>query len=115
MSATSNPTVPGEQLAVRVETGGAELLEPLAADWRALCDEASDEIFYRPEWTQAYLAAFAPQAKITLLTAWAKQKPQLDARLRGVLPLVREPAWISGLPAVRLTLPANVHGFRLGF
>jgi CelD/BcsL family acetyltransferase involved in cellulose biosynthesis len=100
--------VSSQSISVRVQRGGAELIEQLAADWRALCDESSDEIFYRPEWTQAYLAAFVPQAKLIVLSAWAGR------RLCGVLPLLREHAWISGLPAARLTLPANVHCFRLG-
>jgi CelD/BcsL family acetyltransferase involved in cellulose biosynthesis len=108
MNATGNIKTPGREISVRAQSGGAELIEQLAADWRALCDEAGDEIFYRPEWTQAYLAAFAPRAKLIVLSAWTGQ------RLCGVLPLLREQAWISGLPAARLTLPANVHCFRLG-
>jgi CelD/BcsL family acetyltransferase involved in cellulose biosynthesis len=108
MSATGSTTIPEGRISVHVQSGGAELLERLAADWRALCDEAGGEIFYRPEWTQAYLCAFAPRAKITVLSAWAGE------RLRAVLPLVREHLWTGGLPAARLTLPANVHSFRLG-
>ena len=109
MSATRETTIPGAKLTVRLQTGGADLIQELAADWRSLCDEAGDnEIFYRPEWTQAYLSAFAPQMKITLISVWAGQ------RLRALLPLVREQIWITGLPAVRLTLPANVHCLRVG-
>jgi len=107
MSTASNP-IPGGKLSVRIESGGAELLEQIAAPWRALCDEANDEIFYRPEWTQAYVSAFAPEAKFTVISAWAGD------RLRGVLPLLRERTWISGLPVVRLTVPGNVHSARLG-
>src|SRR5438309_6562405 len=105
---TAGETKISAQLVIRVQSGGVELLEALAADWRTLCDETGDEIFYRPEWTLAYLRAFAPRTSLTVLTAWAGD------RLRGVLPLVRERAWISGLPAGRLTLPANVHCFRIG-
>ncbi len=108
MSTASNP-IPGGKLSVRVQSGRAELLEQLSAPWRALCDETGDEIFYRPEWTQAYLSAFAPQAPITVISAWTGN------RLRAVLPLVRERTWISGLPAVRLTVPGNVHSARIGF
>jgi len=109
MSAVGESTIPGEKLAVRVETGGVEMVRALMPAWRALCDEAGDnEIFYRPEWTEAYLSAFAPQAKVTLISAWSV------LRLRGVLPLVRERAWVSGLPAVRLSVPANVHCLRVG-
>src|SRR6478752_5227737 len=105
MSTAGETKISDTQLAVRVRSGGVELLEALEADWRNLCDATSDEIFYRPEWTLAYLRAFAPQAKLTVLTAWAGE------RLRGILPLVRERAWFGGLPAARLTLPANVHCF----
>jgi CelD/BcsL family acetyltransferase involved in cellulose biosynthesis len=108
MSTAGNP-IPGRELSVRVESGGAELVEKLAPAWRALCDEAAEEIFYRPEWTQAYLRAFAPEAKITVISAWTGD------RLRAVLPLLRERTWISGLPAVRLSIPGNVHSARLGF
>lgn len=108
MSTASNP-IPGGKLSVRVQSGGTELLEQISAPWRALCDETGDEIFYRPEWTQAYLSAFAPQAPITVISAWAGN------RLRAVLPLARERIWISGLPAVRLTVPGNVHSARIGF
>jgi CelD/BcsL family acetyltransferase involved in cellulose biosynthesis len=34
--------------------------------------------------------------------------------LRAVLPLMRERSFVSGLPAVSLTVPANVHCFRVG-
>jgi CelD/BcsL family acetyltransferase involved in cellulose biosynthesis len=108
MSTAGNP-IPGRELSVRVQSGGAELVEQLAPAWRALCDEAADEIFYRPEWTQAYLRAFAPEAKITVISAWAGD------RLRALLPLLRGRTWISGLPAVRLSIPGNVHSARLGF
>jgi hypothetical protein len=113
MSAAGETQIQGEKLALRIETGGAELVRALAPAWRALCDQAGDnEIFYRPEWTEAYLSAFAPQAKITLISAWAGD------HLCGVLPLVRERvfgwATSSGLPAVRLSVPANVHCFRVG-
>lgn len=108
MNAVGGTKTPGETLDVRVQSGGPELLQSLAPDWRRLCDASSDEIFYRPEWAAAYLNAFAPQARITVLSAW------VGSELRGVLPLVRERAWLSGLPAVKLTVPANIHCFRLG-
>jgi CelD/BcsL family acetyltransferase involved in cellulose biosynthesis len=108
MSTAGETKIFDPQLSVRVQSGGVDLLEALEADWRNLCDATDDEIFYRPEWTLAYLRAFAPRAKLTVLTAWAGE------RLRGILPLVRERAWFSGLPAARLTLPANVHCFRIG-
>ena len=108
MSAVAEAKTPGEKLAVRVQTGGVELIEQLAADWRRLCDESTEEIFYRPEWMLAYLNAFESKAKITVLSAWEGD------RLRGVLPLLRQRTWISGLPAISITVPANVHCFRVG-
>jgi CelD/BcsL family acetyltransferase involved in cellulose biosynthesis len=111
MSAAGETKFPRTNLTVRLQTGGADLVQQLAPAWRALCDESTDEIFYRPEWTHAYLAAFAPQCTITVISVWDGQ------RLRGVLPLMRERAWAktTGLPALCLTVPANVHCLRLGF
>ena len=108
MSAVAEAKTPGEKLAVRVQSGSVELVEQLAADWRRLCDESGDEIFYRPEWMLAYLNAFDPKAQVTVISAWDGD------RLRGVLPLMRQRTWISGLPATTVTVPANVHCFRVG-
>ena len=78
-------------------------------EWRRLCDESGDnEIFYRPEWTLAYLNAFAPESGVTVISAWAGD------RLVGVLPLVRRRTSLSGLPAALATPPANVHCLRVG-
>ena len=109
MSATGETKIPGANLTVRLQTGGAELVQQLAPHWRALCDESDDEIFYRPEWAHAYLAAFASQSKITIISVWDGQ------RLRSLLPLVCQRTWISGLPATSLSLPANVHCSRISF
>jgi ribosomal protein S18 acetylase RimI-like enzyme len=105
---TAAETRPGERFFVRVDEGGIEVIEQLGADWRGLCDETGDDIFYRPEWPLAYLTAFAPETKINVISVWE------SGRLRGVMPLVRERIWASGLPAIRLTLPGNVHSFRIG-
>lgn len=107
MTAAHGQEIPGTQLSVRVQRGGPELVEQIAQDWRILCDESGDEeVFYRPEWAQAYLQAFDPKAEVVLISAWA------GARLRGVLPLVLRRSVMSGLPIVQLTLPANVHSLR---
>jgi hypothetical protein len=109
MSAVTGLKTTGEKLAVRVQIGGAELVSELAPAWQRLCDESTDgEIFYRPEWLLAYLNAFAPEMQITVISTWA------GARMRGVLPLMYQRTWISGLPAKTLTIPANVHCFRVG-
>ena len=107
MTAAHGQEIPGTQLSVRVERGGPELVEQIVGEWRLLCDESGDEeVFYRPEWAQAYLQAFDPKAEVVLISAWAGTK------LRGILPLVRRRITMSGLPAVQLTLPANVHSLR---
>ena len=101
--------LPGTNLSVRLQTGGPELVEELSSSWRSLCDEAADEIFYRPDWTQAYLSAFAPQTSLTIISVWD------GPRLRALLPLLRQRVWMAGLPALQLTIPANVHSARTGF
>jgi CelD/BcsL family acetyltransferase involved in cellulose biosynthesis len=107
MTVAQEQAIPGAKLSVRVQRSGPELVEQIAGDWRRLCDESGDEeVFYRPEWAQAYLRAFDPKADVTLISVWAGE------RLRGLLPLVRRRSVMSGLPVVQLTLPANVHSLR---
>jgi CelD/BcsL family acetyltransferase involved in cellulose biosynthesis len=92
---------------VRVQTGGSELLDQISGAWRELCDESGDEeVFYRPEWAQAYVQAFNSTAEVIVLSAWAGD------RLRGVLPLVRHRVKAYGLPIIKLSVPANVHALR---
>ena len=87
MTAERGQEIPGKQLSVRVQRGGHELVEQIAGEWRRLCDESGDEeVFYRPEWAQAYLQAFEPKAEVVIISAWAGE------RLRGILPLVRRRA-----------------------
>ncbi|HEY2168351.1 MAG TPA: GNAT family N-acetyltransferase [Candidatus Angelobacter sp.] len=107
MTAERGQQIPERQFSVRVQRGGPELVEQVAGEWRRLCDESGDEeVFYRPEWAQAYLQAFEPGAEVILISAW------LGDALRGILPLVRRGIMMSGLPVVQLTLPANVHSLR---
>ncbi|HWS18098.1 MAG TPA: GNAT family N-acetyltransferase [Candidatus Elarobacter sp.] len=107
MTVAYEQEIPGTILSVRVQRGGLELVEQIADQWQRLCDESRDEeVFYRPEWAQAYLQAFDPKADVIVISAWAGE------RLRGILPLVRERAVVSGFPIVKLTLPANVHSLR---
>jgi len=95
------------ELDVRVQAGGMDLVEQIAGEWRRLCDESGDEeVFYRPEWAQAYLQAFDPKAEVIVISAWA------DAKLRGILPLVRRRITAFGLPIIKLAVPANVHSLR---
>jgi CelD/BcsL family acetyltransferase involved in cellulose biosynthesis len=107
MTVAHGQEIPGTQLSVRVQRGGQELVEQIAGEWRRLCDESGDEeVFYRPEWAQAYLQAFEPKADVIVISAWAGE------RLRGILPLVRRRAFVSGFPITTLTVPANVHSLR---
>src|SRR6476646_94720 len=107
MTAAQEQAIPGTKLSVRVQCGGPELVEQIAGEWRRLRDESGDEeVFYRPEWAQAYLQAFEPGADVVMISAWAGE------RLRGILQLVRRRTVMSGLPMVQLTLPANVHCLR---
>ena len=109
MTVAHGQEIPGTQLSVRVQRGGRELVEQIAGEWRRLCDESGDEeVFYRPEWAQAYLQAFAPKADVVMISAWAA------GRLRGILPLLRRRTFVSGFPVVTLTIPANVHSLRAG-
>ena len=109
MSVASETKIPAQKLAVRVQSGGAELLEGLAGDWRRLCDESGDEeIFYRPEWIQAYLLAFAAQARITLF------QPGLATGCAPCCPCCASAAGLAACPRVCLTVPANVYCFRIG-
>ena len=96
-----------KDLSVRVQSGGIELVEQIADAWRQLCDESDDEeVFYRPEWAQAYLQAFEPRADVVVISAWTGPK------LRGVLPLVRHRVTVYGFPILKLSVPANVHSLR---
>lgn len=107
MTAAQEQAIPGTKLSVRVQRGGPELVEQIAGEWRRLCEESGDEeVFYRPEWTHAYLQAFESKAEVALISAWA------GGTLRGILPLVQRRTSVSGLPIVHLTLPANVHSLR---
>ena len=109
MSRIDTEKTPSQKLTVRVQTGGVEIVGQLAEDWRRLCDADSDgEAFYRPEWIEAHLRAFTPQATVIVISAWSAD------RLRGVLPLMRERAFLSGMPVVRLLVPAGLYSCRAG-
>jgi CelD/BcsL family acetyltransferase involved in cellulose biosynthesis len=92
---------------VSAETGGVEVIESLAVEWRRLCEEGHcDEPFYRPEWIAAYIRAFAPQAKVVVITA------RVEGELKAVLPLIEERALFCGIPVKKLRCAANVHSCR---
>lgn len=76
-------------------------------DAHMLCKEAKvREPFYELDWSEAYLRAFSPKAKLVLITVWE------DSRLRAFLPLTLEISFQFGLPARKLTSCANVHSCR---
>jgi CelD/BcsL family acetyltransferase involved in cellulose biosynthesis len=107
MTVAQEQAIPGIKLSVRVQRGRRELVDQIAGEWRRLCDESGDgEVFYRPEWAQAYLQAFEPKADVILISVRSSE------RLRGILPLVSRRTSMSGLSIVQLTLPANVHSAR---
>jgi CelD/BcsL family acetyltransferase involved in cellulose biosynthesis len=88
-------------------SGGVEIIERLADEWRELCAEGPcDQPFFRPEWIAAYVRAFAPEKRLLIITA------RVDGRLRAVLPLVEEWALLHGVPVRMLRGAANIHSCR---
>src|SRR5258708_37950930 len=109
MNAVDREKILSQKLTVRVQTGGVETVSQLADDWRGLCDESPDgEVFYRPEWIEAHVRAFAPNATVIVISVWSGE------RLRAVLPLMREHTFLSGMPAMRLLVPAGLYSCRAG-
>src|SRR5437899_1853848 len=72
------PEIAGPQAPLaEVQTGGVELIDALAEEWRGLCEEEpNDQPFCRPEWVCAYFGPFSPQSNFGLFPAGS------DARLR---------------------------------
>lgn len=90
------------QIECNATIGGIEAIEKIAIDWRSLSASASeDQPFYRPEWIAAYLRAFAPRAKLILLTA------RVRGELLLVLPLIYETGTFSKVPVRKLRAPVN--------
>ena len=101
--ATSAPT----RLRIEMLTGGVEVIERLAAEWRALCAEGRYTApFYQPEWIAAYLQAFAADKTLLVVTA------RRHGRLRAVLPLVTEWTTLHGVPVRKLRSPSNIYTCR---
>jgi CelD/BcsL family acetyltransferase involved in cellulose biosynthesis len=88
-------------------SGGVEIIERFADEWRELCAEGPcDQPFFRPEWIESYIRAFAPQKRLLIVTA------RVNGRLRALLPLVEGRALFHGLPVRMLRSPTNVHSCR---
>ena len=92
-----------ERVTAEAYSGDATLIDQLATDWRALCDEAPDsQPSYRPEWVASFARAFAPSDQLVVVAA------RSEGRLVAVLPLVTRRG-LDGLPARKLTSAANEH------
>ena len=94
-------------LIVEEFTGGVELIERLAVEWRKLCAEGRcAQPFFQPEWIAAYLRAFAADKQLIVFTV------RRQGKLRAVLPLITETATLHGVPVRKLRSPSNVHSCR---
>jgi CelD/BcsL family acetyltransferase involved in cellulose biosynthesis len=104
---SSLQAVEAAQLTGAVQSGGAEIIDGLAPEWRELCEQGPcDQPFYQPEWIAAYVRAYAPRGEVLLVTARAA------GRLVGVLPLVRTVGSYSGLRVRKLMSAGNAHTCR---
>ncbi|MFN0124951.1 MAG: GNAT family N-acetyltransferase [Blastocatellia bacterium] len=97
------PEAPPAPLLVEALSGGVEVIERLAAEWRALCAESP---FFQPEWIAAYVRAFAADKQLIVFTA------RRAGQLRAVLPLITERATLHGVPVRKLRSPSGVHSCR---
>jgi CelD/BcsL family acetyltransferase involved in cellulose biosynthesis len=94
-------------LLIEEQTGGVEIIERLAAEWRTLCAEGrSPQPFFQPEWIAAYVRAFAADQTLVVFTA------RRNGQLRAVLPLISERTPLHGIPVRKLRSPANAHSCR---
>jgi CelD/BcsL family acetyltransferase involved in cellulose biosynthesis len=92
---------------MHVETGGLEVVDRLADEWRTLLQKVSDDDPYsRPEWILANLRAYSPNARIVVLTL------RRGRDLSLVFPLILEKGIFSGLPARKLRMPLAMPGAR---
>lgn len=90
-----------------VETGGLEILDRLADEWRGLLQKVSgDDPYNRPEWLVANLRAYSPNVRVVVLTL----RRGLDLSL--LFPLILEKGTFSGLPARKLRMPLAMPGAR---
>jgi CelD/BcsL family acetyltransferase involved in cellulose biosynthesis len=88
-------------------SGSVEIVERFAHEWRELCAEGPcDQPFFRPEWIEAYMRAFAPGKSMLVITA------RVNGRLRALLPLIQGWGLFHGLPVRMLRGPANDHSCR---
>jgi CelD/BcsL family acetyltransferase involved in cellulose biosynthesis len=92
---------------IDVDTGGLEIFDRLADEWRDLLEDASDDHPYnRPEWMLAHLRAYFPKAPTIAITM------RQSGSLKVLAPLMRECGSFSGLPARKIRLPLSMPGAR---
>lgn len=95
------------RLTTDITSGGVECIDPIADEWRALCEGADfDAPFHRPEVIRAYLDAYAGDSRLSLISV------RQHGRLVGVLPLITEHGFCAGLPARQRRSAGNVHTCR---
>jgi len=86
------------RLAAQAERGDLTMILELADEWRAVCEAGRyNQPFFRPEWIHACAQAFAPAAKLLLITV------REQGRLRAVLPLREVKRRFLGVPISRLS------------
>jgi CelD/BcsL family acetyltransferase involved in cellulose biosynthesis len=91
---TNPEAVAATSVEAAMHSGGVEVIDGLAPEWRALCESSSyTDPFFRPEWIAAYVRAFAARNPIALATV------RVGGRLVAALPLVREIKLLGGMPA----------------
>lgn len=90
----AEPPAPGA-VEVAISSGAAPLAR-LAAEWRDLEAQAGTPPLYGPAWILTHVRAFERPERLVTLTA------RCSGQLIAVLPLVRERAWMRGVPIRRL-------------
>lgn len=104
-SATNSASERMGELTVEAVSGGIEVIDRLADEWRQFLERANDDpLYWRPEWILAGLRAYSPQAKVVVITV------RRDDRLSAILPLVEERSRLAGLPARKLRAPLTTAG-----
>lgn len=89
---------------ITVLRGDRSIIDAIEPEWIQLCRaEPESTPFYTPEWHRAWLAAFAPAARVFLIVA------RRDGELRGVLPLLEERHGRRPVQYVRLRAPSNFY------
>jgi len=93
-------------LEVREHTSMAGFVA-LEAEWNALVEASDAGLFLRHECIRAWIEAFAPRARLMVLTARNRR-----GTLVAALPLLSELGLVCGLPARQLVAAANTHSCR---